>query len=85
MQQIALEQPLAVFIGGDLVFEGHDMRTTTPSHVETKAWADARIPVFPALGNHELRDCDTDVQPCLDELVDRPSMRCTSPRTAGTR
>ncbi len=65
VQQIALEHPLAVFIGGDLVFEGHDMQDYDAFARETKAWAEARIPVFPALGNHELRGCDTDVQPCL--------------------
>jgi acid phosphatase type 7 len=66
VQQIALEKPLAVFIGGDLVYEGNDMRDYEAFALETRAWADERIPVFPALGNHELRDCDADAQPCLE-------------------
>jgi hypothetical protein len=65
VQQIALEKPLAVFIGGDLVFEGHDLQDYEAFARETRAWTDAGIPVFPALGNHEFRGCDADVQPCL--------------------
>ncbi len=67
VQQIALEKPLAVFIGGDLVYAGDDMHDYETFARETRAWADAGIPVFPALGNHELRNCDPDVpQPCLE-------------------
>jgi hypothetical protein len=66
VQQIALEKPLAVFIGGDLVYEGRDMRDYDTFALETQAWAAQAIPVFPALGNHEFRDCDADVQPCLE-------------------
>jgi acid phosphatase type 7 len=65
VQQIALEKPLAVFIGGDLVYEGHDLQDYEAFARETRAWADQGIPVFPALGNHEFRGCDADMQPCL--------------------
>ena len=65
VQQIALEKPVAVFIGGDLVFEGRDRRDYETFAHETRAWADQGIPVFPALGNHEFRGCDADLQPCL--------------------
>jgi acid phosphatase type 7 len=66
VQQIALEKPLAVFIGGDLVYEGSDMRDYDTFALETQAWAAEAIPVFPALGNHELRECNADLQPCLE-------------------
>jgi acid phosphatase type 7 len=67
VQQIALEKPLAVFIGGDLVYEGHDMQDYEAFARETRAWADEGIPVFPALGNHEFRGCDAgEQQPCLE-------------------
>ena len=67
VQQIALEKPLAVFVGGDLVYEGHDRQDYEVFARETQAWTEVGIPVFPALGNHEFRGCDTDVQqPCLE-------------------
>jgi len=66
VQQIALEKPLAVFIGGDLVYEGHDMRDYEAFTLETRVWTEQGIPVFPALGNHEFRECNADLQPCLE-------------------
>ena len=66
VQQIALEKPLAVFIGGDLVYEGHDPEDYEAFARETRGWTDQGIPVFPALGNHEFRGCDADLQPCLE-------------------
>src|SRR6202044_1353537 len=33
---------------------------------ETAAWSQAKIPIFPALGNHEFQGCDKDSSPCLE-------------------
>jgi calcineurin-like phosphoesterase family protein len=67
VEKIALEKPLAVFIGGDLVYEGRDRQDYEAFARETPAWAAQGIPVFPALGNHEFRGCAAEMQqPCLE-------------------
>ena len=61
----ASEKPAAIFIGGDLVYEGSDPEDYEVYTTETAVWSQAKIPIFPALGNHEFRGCDKDVSPCL--------------------
>jgi acid phosphatase type 7 len=56
---IAGEDPAAIFIGGDLVYQGDDPDDYATYKGETAEWARRGIPVFPALGNHEFRDCGT--------------------------
>jgi hypothetical protein len=70
--KMATEDPAAIFIGGDLVYEGADAAEYAIYKSETAAWAAHSIPVFPALGNHEFRDCDETDQasPCLDHWWD---------------
>ncbi len=57
--------PAAIFIGGDLVYEGGNPEDYETYRTETAAWSNAKIPIFPALGNHEFRGCDKDLNPCL--------------------
>lgn len=54
---IAGEDPAAIFIGGDLIYQGDDPDDYATYESETAAWSARRIPVFPALGNHELDAC----------------------------
>jgi len=65
---LAGENPAAIFIGGDLVYQGDDPDDYATYRSETAAWADRGIPVFPALGNHEFRGCRAAraVSPCLE-------------------
>ncbi len=64
--QIARENPAAILIGGDLVYEGsHPVDYDTYKN-ETQVWTDHKIPVFPALGNHEFKGCPEDLTPCLE-------------------
>jgi hypothetical protein len=63
--RVASEKPAAIFIGGDLVYDGSNPEDYETYRSETAVWSQAGIPVFPALGNHELRGCDKDVSPCL--------------------
>lgn len=63
--RVASEDPAAIFIGGDLVYEGNDPEDYESFSAETAIWSQARIPIFPALGNHEFRGCEEDVSPCL--------------------
>jgi acid phosphatase type 7 len=64
--RMASENPAAIFIGGDLVYEGSNPEDYETYKTETVAWSQAKIPIFPALGNHEFRACDKDLSPCLE-------------------
>jgi hypothetical protein len=63
--RMASEKPTAIFIGGDLVYEGSNAEDYEVYRTETAVWSQAKIPIFPALGNHEFRGCDKDLGPCL--------------------
>lgn len=65
---IAAENPAAILIGGDLVYAGTGPDDYATYGSETAEWTRRRIPVFPALGNHELRGCrpGNDASPCLE-------------------
>jgi hypothetical protein len=61
--KIAAENPAAVFINGDLPFHGIAADYEV-YRMETQAWRDKHLRVYPALGNHELSAC---LEPsCLD-------------------
>ena len=64
--KMASEAPVAIVIGGDLVYEGSALEDYETYKSETAAWSQAKIPIFPALGNHEFQGCDKDLSPCLE-------------------
>jgi calcineurin-like phosphoesterase family protein len=65
--RIANEHPAAILIGGDLVFQGDNPDDYDTYHSETTQWSKQKIPVFPALGNHEFKGCaKNDDDPCLE-------------------
>ena len=66
VQQMAGEHPLAILIGGDLVYQGSNPDDYAVYKAETQAWADQNLRIFPTLGNHEFRGCDADQTPCLE-------------------
>jgi len=67
VERIAAESPAAIFIGGDLVYRGDTTDDYGAYRSETLDWARRKIPVFPALGNHEFSGCDgEDPGPCLE-------------------
>ena len=55
VQAIADAHPAFVSIGGDLTFRGDDPNDWKTWNTETAIWAQRNIPVYPALGNHDLR------------------------------
>jgi hypothetical protein len=65
---MAAETPAAIFVGGDLVYQGDDPEDYATYRSETAEWARRAIPVFPALGNHEFRKCPPESKdsPCLE-------------------
>ena len=67
VEKIAAESPAAILIGGDLVFEGRNPQDYATYRSETAQWDSRRIPVYPALGNHEFKGCQKDdTLPCLE-------------------
>jgi hypothetical protein len=64
--KMASENPAAILIGGDLVYQGNDPDDYATYKKETAEWAERKFPVFPALGNHEFSGCHArDPDPCL--------------------
>jgi Icc-related predicted phosphoesterase len=49
------QHPAFVSIGGDIVYNGENPKDWQVWDSETKVWLDHRIPVYPALGNHDLK------------------------------
>jgi len=63
VDKIASEKPTAIVISGDVPYVGERAADYAEFHLETASWRAANIPVFPALGNHELRG---DEKKCLE-------------------
>jgi hypothetical protein len=55
--RIAAERPDAVFLGGDVPYIGGQVQDYAVFHQESAPWREAGLRVYPALGNHEFRDC----------------------------
>ena len=66
VERIAAEKPAAILIGGDLVYDGSNPDDYRTFASETAAWSTQKIPVFPALGNHEFKGCAPHAQVCLE-------------------
>jgi hypothetical protein len=64
--QIARENPAAILIGGDLVYEGSHPVDYDTYKGETLVWSERKFPIFPVLGNHEFKGCPDDVTRCLE-------------------
>jgi hypothetical protein len=56
--QIAVEKPGAVILNGDIPLNGDVLNDYAVFQSETKAWREAHLHVFPALGNHEFAGPD---------------------------
>ena len=54
VEAIADLTPAFVCFTGDIVYNGYDPNDWKVWDDETKVWADKKIPVYPALGNHDL-------------------------------
>ena len=49
------DHPAFISIGGDIVYTGENSRDWQVWDSETKVWAGHNIPIYPALGNHDLK------------------------------
>jgi hypothetical protein len=70
VEKIASEKPAAILIGGDLVYDGSDPADYQTYRSDTAPWSQEKIAVFPALGNHELKGCDSAENVCLENWWD---------------
>ena len=55
VEAINKEKPAFVSIGGDIVYTGENVKDWEVWDVETLAWKQSKIAVYPALGNHDLK------------------------------
>ncbi|MFZ1132025.1 MAG: metallophosphoesterase, partial [Terriglobales bacterium] len=54
VQAIAQTSPAFISFGGDIVYNGYDKDDWKVFDAETAVWREKKIPVYPALGNHDL-------------------------------
>lgn len=54
VQAIAEANPAFICFTGDIVYNGYDVNDWKVWDTETSVWRDKNIPVYPALGNHDL-------------------------------
>ncbi len=54
VQAIAEANPAFICFTGDIVYNGYDTNDWKVWDTETSIWRDKNIPVYPALGNHDL-------------------------------
>ena len=54
VQAIAEASPAFICFTGDIVYNGYDVNDWKTWDAETSIWREKRIPVYPALGNHDL-------------------------------
>lgn len=54
VQAIAEANPAFICFTGDIVYNGYDVNDWKEWDLETSIWHEKHIPVYPALGNHEL-------------------------------
>jgi Icc-related predicted phosphoesterase len=59
VQAIAEVDPAFVCFTGDIVYNGDDANDWKVWDDETKIWRDKKIPIYPALGNHDLHGTET--------------------------
>src|SRR5271169_6885766 len=54
VQAIAEANPAFICFTGDIVYNGYDANDWRVWDSETSTWRDKKIPIYPALGNHDL-------------------------------
>ena len=54
VKAIADAHPAFISIGGDISYNGYDVNDWKTWDSETSVWRDNKIPIYPAIGNHDL-------------------------------
>ncbi len=58
VQAIAEASPAFISFGGDIVYNGYDVNDWKVWDSETAVWRANKIPIYPALGNHDLHGAE---------------------------
>jgi acid phosphatase type 7 len=83
VQAIAEANPAFICFTGDIVYNGNDANDWKVWDSETSIWRDKKIPVYPALGNHDLHgDESTALGHYFQRFPDLNSSRYYSVRAA---
>jgi len=82
---IAAENPAFISIGGDIVLDGDNVKDWEVWDAETSLWRERKIPVYPAIGNHDLHgSLDTALANYFQRFPDLQKNRFYSTRVANT-
>ncbi len=82
---IARENPVFISIGGDIVLDGGNAKDWQVWDAETSLWRERKIPVYPAIGNHDLHgDLNTAVANYFQRFPDIQKNRFYSTRVANS-
>ena len=74
--KVAQEKPDALLVSGDIPYNGSNDADWAIMHDETKAWREAKLRIYPSLGNHELKgDRDKGLQNWWKEFPDLKDRR----------
>jgi len=85
VQAIAQTNPAFISFGGDIVYNGYDKDDWKVWDSETVVWRTDKIPVYPALGNHDLHgDEKTALANYFERFPDLKNSRYYSVRAANT-
>ncbi len=68
IDSITKADPAFILVSGDLPLRGDNANDWAQWDSETRAWQDAKIPIYPALGNHDIRG---DMNVALDNYFRR--------------
>src|SRR5579862_9489491 len=85
VQAIAEVKPAFISFGGDIVYNGYDANDWKVWDSETSVWREKKIPVYPALGNHDLHgDEKVALANYFERFPDLKNSRYYSVRVANT-
>ncbi len=85
VQAIAELKPAFICFTGDIVYNGYDVNDWKVWDSETSVWRDKKIPVYPALGNHDLHgDAAVALGNYFQRFPDLKNNRYYSVRAANT-
>ena len=85
VQAIAEANPAFISFGGDIVYNGYDVNDWKVWDNETTVWREKKIPVYPALGNHDLHgDENVALANYFQRFPDLKNSRYYSVRAANT-
>jgi Icc-related predicted phosphoesterase len=85
VQAIAAASPAFICFTGDIVYNGYDVNDWKVWDSETSVWREKNIPVYPALGNHDLHgDEKVALSNYFQRFPDLKNSRYYSVRAANT-